>query len=291
MTDPQIKARIADAVENAYAAWTPTRQSSLADEHRVVALAAAREALADLLERLDNSEGYYDAVFFVVKDMLAHLTEQEQTDGTGVRETVSASAGGDPVGDSAVGVVPELAGRPHVALPSEVETLLKEGPKAAEDMWFALPLDVKAGLLPTGGLDPIYRLASALRASETAKQQAEQRADRLQIVRDDCVRSEVDLLARLKQAEQERDHWKYRHTADMENYRLALELRTKNLKATEASLAQREAEITRQVEQAFKAGWQYCDDDTDRDGEHINHATSDSAFAAYLKAQTGSETP
>ena len=179
--------------------------------------------------------------------MLAHLTDQEQTDGLPGLDSSNAAGSARPTVEA-------------VALSPEVETLLKELLPLihpGSSLFDRIASALRASMAEAKDLRMSFEMASAaLRASETAKQQAEQ-----------------DGRLTAYALELERDH----------SARV-----TTMLRQAEASLAQREAEIARQVEQAFKAGYSDGQASVDKYGNTADE-TPDEAFAAYLKAQTGQQ--
>jgi len=171
----------------------------------------------------------------------AHLTEQEQT-GSG------NTAAQEPAQATGRSAAPSFG--------SEVETLLREADQRKCQVGDGRDVTCEAFGIKRDRWCLKCRLASALRASETAKQQAEQERDeaRQEVVTQIEVGDKMlaNVVAALEQAE--------------------------------SYLAQREAEIARHVEQAFTAGWDAsaCADTLSTSDE----AECIQSFADYLKSQT-----
>lgn len=138
------------------------------DDFAPGALAAAREALIITRERVDLSDMPTPSLAcarHILTTLVAELTStaQEQTDGEGNSAVVDRAVGVVGDGSRTSDVAPQA-----VALPTEIETLLKEANEVASNA------RGRVGW-PWAGL-VIERLATALRAEATARQQAEQRA-------------------------------------------------------------------------------------------------------------------
>jgi hypothetical protein len=330
MTNQTLKARISTAVINYYETTPrPTRDGE--------AFAAAREALQVFCERMNtrltpelNTGIALDALILVadvVREMRAHLTPQEQTDGeearvvhggkdqglVAVRVCAPEPQGrddGDQVAPADDAEVSRLQGDKGIAPPA-VEALLKwtgavntrREPGRAVDAIIALREALRASLdreremqkadipinvvaccehcdlpmvCPSAQAERIHGLevmhAETLTRAEQAEQTERLTAYALKLEREHSSR--VQTL--LRQAEQERDKWREVATVHGES---AHELATK--------LVEREAEIARLRERDYTAGFVACWGDNPAPMHHL----CGKAFAAYLKAQTGSETP